>query len=464
MVESHHLIHKIVSNAYRRYENLKLKREFRSRIDRINPGEYLDTSCKPNLNVIILVIDCLRNSHLSCQGYLRKTTPFLDSLKSRFTAVSASSWTYPSVASVLTGLYPHNHDAIITGEIKNFDKLENFQKLRGDVLTLPEMLFLLGYRIYFGTAMDPAFYSLRGRVIPTRYEPAARADDLLDDLTRWIPRKKGKFLAYVHLGDLHQPLNPPGGFRDFSANVKNLPNIDMWDFRRPEEQRGEVEKFREYRENRRLLYDNTLRFVDCAIERFHRGLEDAGLVDSTVLAITGDHGEEFWEHAGLEARNFYDPRGYYGVGHGHNVFNEIIQVPLLMSGRVPDSRSDRLASAVDVVPTIVDLLGVSHNMRFDGRNVFDAEGERPLLNEASGYGYEKKALIVGKYKLIYSKDDRVEWLFDLEKDPREQHPIADREVTSVFVEKLHRMLREDEEKRIREIARKKRLSRASILR
>lgn len=63
----------------------------------------------------------------------------------------------------------------------------------------------------------------------------------------------------------------------------------------------------------------------------------------------------------------------------------------------------------------------------------------------------------GRYKLIYSKDDGIEWVFDLEKDPEEQHPIVDRAVTSVFVDKLLRMLKEDEKRKIREIARKRSL-------
>ena len=462
IIRRHRLTRKIAWNTYSRYQNPKLKSEFNSRISQINPAEYLDVSHKPNLNVIILVVDCLRNSHLSYQGYLRKTTPFLDSIKSRFTAISASSWTYPSVASILTGLYPHNHNAVIAGEIKHFQRLESFQKMRGDILTLPEMLFLLGYRTYFGTAIDTAFHPLRGRVIPVRYDHYTRADNVLDDLIAWLAKQKeDKFLAYIQLGDLHVPLNPPGNFRNLFGDVKDLPAINFWYFNKPEDQKSTDENFREYRENRVLLYDNTLRYVDNAIEHFYNGIKDNGLVDSTVFMVTADHGEEFWEHAEIEAKSFYDPRGCYGIGHGHSVFNETIEVPLLISGPVPYQNSSRLVSTVDIVPTIIDLLGVRHNMRFDGRSVFEAVEDRALLSEASGYGYEKKALIIGKYKLIYSKDDRVEWLFDLEKDPQEQHPIDDREVTAVFVEKLSQMLQEDKKKKVREIVRKKGLSKAS---
>lgn len=468
VIRNHHMtykigrsVYKVYENAYNRYQNQKLKREFHSRIDQINPDKYLDTSQKPNLNVIILVVDCLRNSHLSCQGYFRGTTPFLDSLKSRFTAISASPWTYPSVASILTGLYPHNHSATLAGRVKDIKKLETYRKLRGDVLTLPELAFFLGYMIYFSAAIENAYYPLRGRVIPQIYSPPATADDLLNNLTKWIVKEKGqKFFAYVHLGDLHIPLNPPHRYRNFFGNVKNLPNIDSWDFFRPEQCKNNSGKFMEYRENRQLLYDNTLRYVDYAIERFYNNLENMGLADSTIFVITGDHAEEFWEHAEVEAENFYIQDGVCGISHGRNVFNEIIQVPLLMSGPVPDRKPTHLTSAVDIVPTIADLLGVNHSIRFDGENVFKAEGERPLLSEACLIGYEKKALVVGRYKLIYSRDDGIEWLFDLERDPQEQHPIVDRQITSVYVDKLLQILKEDEKGKIREIAKKRNLLRA----
>jgi arylsulfatase A-like enzyme len=462
LIAGHRLTHRIASQLYRKYDNLKKRREFYSRMKQINPREYLDISRKPNLNIIILVVDCLRNSHLSCQGYFRETTPFLDSFKSRFTAISASPWTYPSVASILTGLYPHNHKAIVTGSIKNHRKLETYRKPRGDVLTLPEMLYFLGYRVYFGTAVYLALYPLRGRVVPKEYAAPARAAQLLDDLTKWIAKERRKtFFAYVHLGDLHIPLNPPHGFKDFFGNVRDLSNIDSWDFAKPQQCKEESEKFQEYRENRQLLYDNTLRYVDHAIERFHNSFQDMGLIDSTILVITADHGEEFWEHAALEAMSFYLGDEVCGISHGINVFNETIQVPLLMSGAVPSRQPDYFVSTADIVPTVIDLLGVKHNMRFDGRNVFETDEERPLLSEATSDGYEKKALVVGRYKLVYSKDDGIEWVFDLEKDPKEQNPITDKEVTSIFVEKLAQILTRDEKTRVKEIIKQRGLSKPS---
>lgn len=457
IIKRHELIYKIARHAYKKYnttyKDIKNRREFYSRIKQINPDEYLDTSNKPDLNVIILTIDCLRDSQLSYNGYFRETTPFLDSLRgSKFTAISSAPWTYPSVASILTGLYPHTHGGILSGKVKDFANPIEFIKIKKDILTLPEILFLSGYRTYFGTAIDVAFYPLKGRVIPSKQANTYynRAEELLSDLKRWISKSNKPFFAYVQLGDLHGPLNPPANFRNFFGEVKNIPNINSWDFRRRIEQRGE--KFQEYKENRILLYDNALRYVDYAIEKFHSFLEESGLTDSTVVIITADHGDEFWEHAELEAKNFYDPRGFQGVGHGHNVFNEIIEVPIILAGpKITNKRYDELVSTIDIMPTILDLLGVNHKLSFDGLNLFKSKEKRALLNEAAGYGYEKKALVMGRFKLIRSKNDDITWVFDLKKDPEEQNPITDEELVSVFVNKLNKIIAKREKLKIREL-------------
>jgi arylsulfatase A-like enzyme len=455
ILKKHALLHKMARYAYNDYNDIKNRREFHSRIKRINPDEYLDTSNKPDLNVIILTVDCLRNSQLSYNGYFRETTPFIDSIRgSKFTAIAPAPWTYPSVASILTGLYPHNHGAILSGKVKDFDNPE-FIRIKKDILTLPEILFLLGYRTYFGTAIDVAFYPLRGRVIPSKQEDTYynRAEELLKDLKKWISKRDKPFFAYVQLGDIHAPLNPPNSFRSFFGEVKNLSNIDSWDFKRREEQRGK--KFEEYKENRIMLYDNTLRYVDYSIAQFYSFLEDSGLIDSTVLIITADHGEEFWEHAELEAKNFYDQTGYYGISH-RNVFNAVIEVPLILSGpKIPNKRYSKLVSTIDIMPTILDLLGVNHKLSFDGINLFENKEKRAVLSEAVPSGYEKKALVMGRFKLIYSKHDDIAWVFDLENDPEEQNPITDEELVSVFVDKLNKILTKREKLKIREIIRSK---------
>ena len=199
-------------------------------------------------------------------------------------------------------------------------------------------------------------------------------------------------------------------------------------------------QFQEYRENRILLYDNTLRYVDHAIEKFYTTLKDIGLLDSTIIIITADHGEEFWEHAGLEAENFYDPRGCCGVGHGHNVFNEIIEIPLLISApAISNIQSNRLISMVDIMPTILDFLNVDDSTQSQGTSLLPAiEGEaieNPILLETMFRFYETEwlnstpvavtGLRTGEWKLVYATmehDGKPAWigeLYNVRKDPLE---------------------------------------------
>lgn len=420
------------------YYTRKDKQLFPSRIRSVDLSSFIDPSNHPNLNVIIITVDSLRNANLSCTGYFRQTTPFLDSMNVRFKALSASPWTYPSVASLLTGLYPHNHGALLHGLVKNIGTdLDSYAPLRSHVVSLPEILHVLGYRIHFHTAIEMAYLPLRSRVIAHQYNPIEPAETLSRSLKRCIQRGNERQFVYLHLADLHSPL------KIWHGTILKIPN--------------DYKEFFGRDENWQTMYDNALRYIDAAIERLFDYLSDSRLLDRTVVVITGDHGEELGEHAELESAHFYDPRGSYGSGHGHNVFREIIEVPLIFAGAVPAKVTDSLVSTVDVVPTVLDLIQVGHRFHFDGRSVFakaDPKEIRPLLCEACGYGYEKKALVVGHHKLIYSKEDGIEWVFNLNKDPLERCPITDPQVTSPLLDMLQLILREDERLRIREAMRR----------
>ena len=121
---------------------------------------------------------------------------------------------------------------------------------------MPEMFFALDHDVYFGTTIGLARFPLKGRIIPRIYLEDAPAEKPLNDLRKWITKRRKPFFAYVHLGDLHEPFAPPREFKSYFGRAE---------------------------ENRTLLYDNLLRYVDYAIERFYAFLEDSGLLDSTIL-------------------------------------------------------------------------------------------------------------------------------------------------------------------------------------
>ena len=387
---------------------------FHNRILLHNRLNYVKAFCKRSLegkpegSVVLIVVDCLRYRNTSYSGYNRRTTPFLDQFSIKMKAYATSSHTYSSVPSILTGLYPHNHGAIIRGLIKDMYLQKNYSPLRKNVVTLPEILKVFGYDIIFITTIYPVVMPFRNNVIFYKDLGKVNAGKVLEEAFKQIRRsiKRGrKFIAYIHLGDLHEPLRPPKEFADFFGEVKPLPNIERWAYRRPEEQSGNG--FEEYKYNRILLYDNTLRYVDTVIKDFVSRLKDE-VNGPLLVVVTADHGEEYWEHADVESRYFYHPHGVSGVAHGHNLFNELIEVPLVLqefnSNKLKEVK-ERLTSLVDVVPTILDWLDLKFDQRiFDGYSLLKgASRSRYVISEAIAYGYEKKVLIKGKYKLLYSE-------------------------------------------------------------
>ena len=429
--------------------NFEKKIIYRNRLKYVRKFNEKFIKGKPEGNIVLIVIDSLRFRNMSFTGYNRETTPFLDTFNYRLRAFSAAPHTYSSVPSILTGLYPHNHGAIVGGQIKNMDIIRNLYPLKKNIVALPEILRALGYDIIFAITIFPAILPFRNNAVIFKELDMENASKVFIETLKLIRKSLKKvrnFFAYIHLGDLHGPIRPPEKYANFFGEVKSLTNISTWDYRRPEEQVGKA--FEEYKYNRILLYDNTLRYVDETLKNFILELEEF-VHDPLLTMITADHGDEFWEHADIEVKYFYDPRGFYGVGHGHNLFNEVIEVPLLIkefnSNNIKIHDKIKLISLVDLVPTILDWLNLEfNNTLFDGYSLIgEVPRDRWVLSESIAYGYEKKALIKGKYKLLYSKDDDVAWVFDLEKDPFERNPITDGDTLSFMIKKLKRIFARD---------------------
>ena len=415
-------------------ENKAIKERIKSlRID-----DYVEIVEKPQKNVLIITVDCLRYRNLSFTGYPRETTPFLDGLKFKYQGISTAPWTYPSVASILTGLYPHNHGAFIDKRIKNREDLRRFKAIKQTVITLPELMNLLGYKTYFATPIGLAGFAFKKRTVVKFHPPEYKAESVLKEFLEWVDKNNHRrFFAYIHLGDTHQPLNPPDQYRNYFGKVKKIPNIESWDYNRPED--WEKPGFKEFKDNRMLLYDNTIRYVNDQIEWLFEEFEKRKLSDDTLIVITADHGEEFWEHAKIEAKYFYDPRGIYGVDHGHSVFSELIEVPILFYG-FDELKQRDVISSVDIFPTILYELNLKPNIYLDGYPLQIAPKKRLILTEAVDYGYEKKSLIIGEFKLLHAPKDGVKWIFTRKNDPFEQNPILEKEVVQVFEDKLKKIL------------------------
>ncbi len=158
----------------------------------------------------------------------------------------------------------------------------------------------------------------------------------------------------------------------------------------------------------RSRYLSAVHFVDEAFERLMTGLEQRGLADDTLVIFTGDHGETIGEH----------PRKSPGR---RLVYEPSVRVPLLMLAPKlfpTPQHSDRNSAHVDLLPTILDLMGLPADARHRGRSVFvDAPPRRVLLGGANGEKFI--GFVDGDQKLILNRTAGQVEFYDLAKDPEE---------------------------------------------
>lgn len=170
------------------------------------------------------------------------------------------------------------------------------------------------------------------------------------------------------------------------------------------------------------LYKNEITYNDMAFGELRATLEEWGIWEDTLVVVTSDHGEEFWEHG--------------SVGHGHNVHQEMVHVPLIFhyprglpAGRVVASGGE----VADVLPTVVELLGGEVPEGRQGRSllpeIYGEDGEYPAMALATQYGLHYGVQIMD-WKL-YLRPGRIRF-YDRRSDPRElidigfSHPLASR--------------------------------------
>lgn len=372
-------------NTYLRFRN---RIAYRRRSDRIP-----EVTVEEPKNVLVLTVDCLRNDRLSRTGYDRNTTPFLDTLSEYTPAISAAPWTYSSVPSILTGRYPHRHGAVYpSDDDRNQDMRNPPRRIDDDVWSVAELLASAGYSTLFATAIGTAEIPLRGRFETSLRMHDEPAEGLLRKASEWWANTNGARFAYVQLGDLHAPIRRPE--TEYFGPIPEIENIESWDF---EESVTPPDEFERFRKARSLLYDSVLRSVDVAIESFLDSLDER---EDTIVIVTSDHGEEFWEYRDFERRKFEDPRGIAGVGHGHALVPPVIEVPILADG-VDFANASGRSSTTDIVPTILQSVSGTFDTDLDGVPLQDPSFVRPLLSEEIAYGPNQLSVVDGDDHLIY---------------------------------------------------------------
>ncbi|MFT7667405.1 MAG: arylsulfatase A-like enzyme [Planctomycetota bacterium] len=381
--------------------------------------------------VVVVIVDTLRQDALGCYGNETAQTPRIDQIAAegvRFDqAISASGWTLPSVASILTGTWPSMHKAL--------GKASRLTPITNDLPVAAEVFRKAGYgTLGFANAafLSPLLGLDRGfDLFDHRHaynQEIRRADATVDDALLAISERPAEDLfLLVHLFDAHLDYDPPDGYiKPFvGARRDPAPPLSMAECMGLREDKASPSAAN--LEYIRGLYQGEVAFVDRAIGRLVDGLTELNRWDKTTLVLTSDHGEEFWDHGGFE--------------HGHTLYDELVRVPLIV--RTPQSSgnsthsTERMVRTIDIMPTLFELSGVKSPASFEGKSLTGSLQEGgtphrvlPAFSQGTLYGAEKLSWRTERYSLILDQaqkgPDAVE-LYDIQKDPLQLQNIASQE-------------------------------------
>ena len=347
--------------------------------------------------IILVVLDCVRADHISALGYHRFTTPTIDALAARghlwSNAYSTSSWTKPSVASLLTGLHPSQH-GVLRGPKRSRGRAAHLTDvLPTEVPTVAEVFTMSGRRCSaFLNNVQLDRYSGFHRGFETYCPIVPGADRQLQSMADWLSERDGvPFFVYLHFMEAHWPYKPRrrhvamfGGDRD-NNRFSRFSALDFASLRRSVSRSKEVLSSSD-RRDLETMYDGAIRRLDGKIKALLRILADRRLDEVTAIVVTADHGEEFLDHGSL--------------GHGRTLHVEATRVPLIMflPGERASVRHDEPVSLVDVAKTLLTLGNAPSDM--PGHDLLFAGGRRsPAYCELSAGRSFWRALRHGSWRL-----------------------------------------------------------------
>jgi arylsulfatase A-like enzyme/Tfp pilus assembly protein PilF len=360
------------------------------------------------LNVVLVTIDTLRADRLSSYGSPRELTPALDALAAdgvRFAnAATTVPFTLPAHSSIMTGTYPPFHGVRENvGYVLDERQPTLAERLAGGGWATAGFVsaLVLDARWGIGRGFDTYFDDFEG-VAGDSSEGGAGVNlgsvqrdgaETLAAALRWLDGAptlslQGRpFFLWLHLFDPHDPYTPPEPFRS---------------------------RFPEH------PYDAEVAYADSLVGKLIEDLSARGLLETSVVAVTGDHGEGLGDHG----------EGF----HGFFVYDSTVHVPLILRlpGRLGHGRTVAEAvSHVDLLPTLLEATGQPLPPDVQGRSLLplalaaepaaDAEPAAvyseslyPLLH----YGWAPlRVLRSGRYKLIDAPEPE---LYDLDADPGER--------------------------------------------
>ena len=400
--------------------------------------------------VVFISLDTLRADALSCYNPQSRPTPAIDDLANdsvRFeNAFSPSSWTLASMVSIMTGVSPFAHGVTLP-------------MTDADLEIMPEYLRGAGYRtaaIIGNPVLDANPRRLQSSFVPTfrlvdgfeqvavvrwlqrlgssvggrlatdlvpSFQQGANTDGISELAEEWIEvNADNNFFLWVHFADPHWPYAPPPEWLPLDAKppptIGAMLNDDLhreiWFGQRPvtQSERAWV----------RAAYQSEVECADAAVGRIVDKLKELNLYGDTLIILTSDHGEEFWEH------------GQYG--HGHSLLSEVIRVPLIV--RAPGGGGATVESIVPnraILPTLIELTGASVAVEpiwapslaslWTGET--GGTYDTPIINTGVMIDENQAAVLNGSYRYVVKLESGIESLYDIAADPGETVSLAAQE-------------------------------------
>lgn len=350
---------------------------------------------KPEIrNVLLISIDTLRSDYLSCYGYRQQTTPNIDSIAKKgilFENVySPVPLTLPAHSSMLTGTIPPNHSTHDNMDYRlgqhNITLAEIFKK-NGFATGAVISAFVLDSQFGFDQGFD-SFNDKFEEESFSSHISERKGDEATRIAIEWLEKHKEKpFFYFLHYYDPHSPYEPPEPF------ASRFPNSQ---------------------------YAGEIAFTDNCIGRIVEKLKELKLYNSTLIVITGDHGEMLNEHG--------------EIVHGYFIYESALRVPLIfkLPGQQKAKRLKKITGLVDIAPTVCGLLRIENQLQMQGKDLSDYFWNSKPDSEEGRYIYCESltptkygantllGVITDRYKYIQTTRSE---LYDIVNDPTESNNL-----------------------------------------
>lgn len=365
---------------------------------RIPMSEYLAGSSPSRHNVIVVVADSFRADHLRPD-----VMPALSDL-ARTSRVFTDVYTQASHTDYATPCIFSGHYPLRSEEIYRYPKDPSYPRVM-----IYDILKALGYRTglfssqneewgqmnhYMDTGSIDRFFHAKtaGSVLAGTIDDAQTLTHALE----WLDAGTGPSFLYLNFQNSHLPYAIPESFPRKFGKADFTPS--QWF------PRDKVDVVRG-------VYADSLTYVDAQIARLVAHLRARDDWDRTILVVTSDHGEAFYEH------------GF--AAHATCVYNEVMRVPLVI--RAPGlaaGEDSRPAQLIDLPPTICRLLGLRPHPAYQGEDLLEPASGRSRYLVCATPWFTQYAIVRGRWKLMYDAGVARVALYDLESDPGERRDVS----------------------------------------